>query len=121
MNIVLKEGHTLMEHSSIFSMFNNFISQTDFNKGKSARIFDRAKKEKCLIVMKNNTPSAIILSPEEYARLAELEENFNLLMLTQNRLENYDSNKDIPFSEILKKDGLTIDELKTMDIDAEIE
>lgn len=38
------------------------ISQ--FNKGQASKIFDRLRSEKELIVLKNNQPSAIILSPE---------------------------------------------------------
>ena len=50
------------------------ISQ--FNKGQASKIFDRLRSEKELIVLKNNQPSAIILSPEEYTRLTEIEEDY---------------------------------------------
>lgn len=51
------------------------ISQ--FNKGQASKIFDRLRSEKELIVLKNNQPSAIILSPEEYTRLTEIEEDYS--------------------------------------------
>ena len=52
-------------------VLNSLISITQFNKGQASKIFDRLRTERQLIVLKNNTPSAVILSPEEYERLAE--------------------------------------------------
>ena len=37
--------------------------------------------------MKNNQPSAVILSPEEYSRLTEIEEDYYLLLEANRRLE----------------------------------
>ena len=42
------------------------IPISQFNKGQASKIFDRLHDEKELIVLKNNQPSAVILSPEEY-------------------------------------------------------
>ena len=57
-------------------ILNTLIPITQFNRGQAAKIFDRLRTEKRLIVLKNNQPSAVILSPEEYERLAEIEENY---------------------------------------------
>ena len=67
------------------------ISQ--FNKGQASKIFDRLRSEKELIVLKNNQPSAIILSPEEYTRLTEIEEDYFLLLEANKRLEENGSEK----------------------------
>lgn len=50
----------------------SLVPISQFNKGQAAKIFDRLRSEKELIVLKNNQPSAIILSPEEYTRLTEI-------------------------------------------------
>lgn len=68
------------------------ISQ--FNKGQASKIFDRLRSEKELIVLKNNQPSAIILSPEEYTRLTEIEEDYFLLLEANKRLEENGSKPD---------------------------
>ena len=58
----------------------SLVPISQFNKGQAAKIFDRLRSEKELIVLKNNQPSAIILSPEEYTRLTEIEEDYFLLL-----------------------------------------
>ena len=50
----------------------SLVPISQFNKGQAAKIFDRLRSEKELIVLKNNQPSAIILSPEEYRRLRKI-------------------------------------------------
>jgi len=55
------------------------IPISQFNKGQASKIFDRLHDEKELIVLKNNQPSAVILSPEEYTRLTEIEEDYYVM------------------------------------------
>ena len=43
----------------------SLVPISQFNKGQAAKIFDRLHSEKELIVLKNNQPSAVILSLEE--------------------------------------------------------
>ena len=61
------------------NILQSLVPISQFNKGKAAQIFDRLRTEKELIVLKNNQPSAVILSPEEYTRLTEIEEDYMLL------------------------------------------
>ena len=53
----------------ISSLYKHLVPITQFNKGKASRLFTRAQKGEKLIVIKNNYPVAIILSPEEYELL----------------------------------------------------
>ena len=94
------------------------ISQ--FNKGQAAKIFDRLHSERELIVLKNNQPSAIILSPEEYTRLIEIEENYFLLLEANKRIEDNGNNKTISFDSVMNNLGISEDELlETEDVDIE--
>lgn len=54
------------------NILNNLVSITQFNKGQSSKIFERLKEEKQIVVLRNNIPTAVILSPEEYDRLLGL-------------------------------------------------
>ena len=47
----------------------SLVPISQFNKGQAAKIFDRLRSEKELIVLKNNQPSAIILLLEANKRL----------------------------------------------------
>lgn len=72
-------------------LLQSLVPISQFNKGQAAKIFDRLHSEREIIVLKNNQPSAIILSPEEYARLTEIEENY-FLMLEENKHTKDDGN-----------------------------
>jgi prevent-host-death family protein len=48
------------------------VSITQFNKGKASQLFARANNGETLLVIKNNTPVAVVLSPEEYEMLRKI-------------------------------------------------
>ena len=95
----------------ITEMLNNLIPITQFNKGQASRIFDRLRTERQLIVLKNNSPSAVILSPEEYERLLEIEENYILLTKATERLVANDDTHTLSFDEVLSKLGISEQEI----------
>ena len=101
------------------TLLNRFVPITNFNRGQSSRIFERLQSENQLIVLKNNQATAVILSPSEFTRLSEIEENYNLLLETIKRLEN-SSNKTIGMDELLKELGINKKDINSID-DAEIE
>lgn len=57
------------------NLLNNLVSVTKFNQGQASKIFNRLQAEKQIIVLKNNIPTAILLSPDEYDRLLSLAKN----------------------------------------------
>lgn len=109
-----------ISHADSADILNDMVSQTDFSKGKTSDIFKKLQTSKRIVVLKNNKPSAILLSPDEYARLAEDEENLRLLLLAEKRLEE-SNGKSISFEEILKEDNLSLDDLRALSNDVEIE
>lgn len=100
------------------NLLQSLVPISQFNRGQSSQIFDRLRKEKQLIVLKNNQPSAVILSPEEYARLTEIEEDYLLLLQANQRLEH--DKAGIPIDTVLKKLNIDEKELKETE-DVEIE
>jgi PHD/YefM family antitoxin component YafN of YafNO toxin-antitoxin module len=92
-------------------MLNSLIPITQFNKGQASRIFDRLRTERQLIVLKNNSPSAVILSPEEYARLSEIEEDYMLLTESTERLTNSSDKPSISFDTVLTNLGISEQDL----------
>ena len=83
------------------NILQSLVPISQFNKGKAAQIFDRLRTEKELIVLKNNQPSAVILSPEEYTRLTEIEEDYMLL------LEANGDKPGISFTNVLNDLGIS--------------
>ena len=72
-------------------ILDSLVPITQFNRGQASRIFDRLHSESRLIVLKNilknNQPAAIILSPSEFQRLSEIEEDYTLLLEATRRLK----------------------------------
>ena len=68
-------------------ILDSLVPITQFNRGQASRIFDRLHSESQLIVLKNNQPAAIILSPSEFQRLSEIEEDYTLLLEATRRLK----------------------------------
>lgn len=93
------------------NLLNCLVPITQFNKGQASRIFDRLRTEKQLVVLKNNAPSAVILSPDEYARLAEIEEDYALLLEANERLENNKDKNTISFNEAMNVLNITEEDL----------
>ena len=96
-------------------LLQSLVPISQFNKGQAAKIFDRLRSEKELIVLKNNQPSAIILSPEEYTRLTEIEEDYFLLLEANRRMEANGDNWTIPMDSVMDHLGISEEEL----VDAE--
>ena len=102
------------------NLLQSLVPISQFNKGQAAKIFDRLHSERELIVLKNNQPSAIILSPEEYTRLTEIEEDYFLLLEANKRMEDNEKNKTLSFSSVMSNLGISEDELlDTEDVDIE--
>lgn len=56
----------------ISRMINHIVPITQFNKGKASQLFSRVSHGETLLVIKNNSPVAVILSPEEYELLRKV-------------------------------------------------
>ena len=88
------------------------IPISQFNKGQASKIFDRLHDEKELIVLKNNQPSAVILSPEEYTRLTEIEEDYYLLIEANKRIEDNGNKKTVSMDYVMRNLGIDEKELE---------
>ena len=91
-------------------ILNRLIPITQFNRGQASRIFDRLHTESQLVVLKNNQPEAIILSPAEFSRLSEIEEDYMLLLEATERLANT-TTPATPMEDVLKELGISDEEL----------
>ncbi len=59
----------------------SLVSISDFSKGKTAGIFDDIQNNDSeYIVLKNNRPTAVVLSMKTYAELAEKADQLDILL-----------------------------------------
>lgn len=88
-------------------ILNSIISVSRFNKGEAGRIFDELQNDKTKIVVKNNVPVAVMLSPEQYALLANDSEDYRLQAEAAMRIAQSDKADYISETEFISSIGLT--------------
>lgn len=87
-------------------ILDSLVPITQFNRGQASKIFDRLHSESRLIVIKNNQPAAIILSPSEFQRLSEIEEDYTWLLEATRRLKE-DSSSTSSREEVMSELGIS--------------
>ena len=101
------------------NVLDSLVPISSFNKGEANKIFDEVRLSGFKIVVKNNAPACVLLSPDKYKEMIEMLDDQYLLALAEERLKN-DTGVTYSFEEILADNGLTIADLEAMD-DVEIE
>jgi len=101
------------------NILDSLVPISRFNKGEANKIFDEVRLSGFKIVVKNNAPACVLLSPDKYKEMIEMLDDQYLLALAEERLKN-DTGVTYSFEEILADNGLTIADLEAMD-DVEIE
>ena len=99
------------------NILNSIVPISRFNKGEANRIFTEVKNDGIRIVVKNNTPECVLISPKDYQALVERYEDALLMAEANNRLPNnvgYISHNDI-------LNDLNINEQDLENIDIELE
>jgi len=103
---------------SLSNALDALVPITRFNRGEANKIFDEVRESGCKVVVKNNSPACVLLTPEKYQELVEMIEDQYLLALAEERERN-DTGAIYSFEEILDKDGLTPADIDAME-DVEI-
>ena len=108
-----------MDTMSIVGMMNAMVPITRFNKGEASKIFDEVESSGIKIVVKNNKPACVLLSPAQYENLMEMLSDAILLAEAEKRMATNDDSENISHEDLLAELGITEDELA--DVDVEIE
>lgn len=92
---------------AVIDALTETVSITQFNRGHAGQIFEDVRKSGPRVVMKNNTPEVVLVSPETWLREQEELEDLRLLVMAQERLERYDPAAVISQEEIDREFGFT--------------
>jgi len=114
-----KEVDAMLNEVSLSNALDAVVPITRFNRGEASKIFDEVKESGCKVVVKNNIPACVMLTPEKFQEMVDMIEDQALLAIAEARLK-YSSENTISFEDILAKDGLTLADLDAME-DVEIE
>ncbi len=93
----------------------NTVSITMFNRGMAGKIFSEVKQLGAKVVMKNNTPECVLMSPDEYIALMERLENAELLALATERLSKTENSQTYSREEVLAKFKVAEETLAAID------
>ena len=76
----------MINNHMISNVMDILVPITRFNKGEANKIFDEVRKTGSKIVVKNNAPACVLLSPETYNELINEIEEMKLYALVNERL-----------------------------------
>ena len=96
---------------------NKTVSISEFNRGLAGRIFDDVKVNGSKVVLKNNTPECILVSPDEYTKLIDELEDARDLMLANTRMSSMDKSDLISQDEFEEAFHINLNEVYPLDED----
>ena len=101
--------------SSIRSAIESTIPISLFNRGLAGKIFDEVKHCGAKVVMKNNTPECVLLSPDEYIRLLDEVNDARLLAAATERMSLFNPAAVISQEQVDQEFGFTPSDYKSTD------
>ena len=87
--------------ADISSALRSTIPISLFNRGMAGKVFEDVRRQGAKVVMKNNSPECVLLSPEEYLRLIDEVNDAKLAALAA--------------EEVYRQNGITRAALDSMD------
>ena len=81
----------------------NTISISLFNRGLAGQVFEDLKRSGAKVVMKNNTPECVLLSPKEYIKLMNEVNDARLHAIATEREKNANQSNIISEDDAMKK------------------
>jgi PHD/YefM family antitoxin component YafN of YafNO toxin-antitoxin module len=107
------------ENISVRNVMNSLVPISRFNKGEANKIFDEVKEAGFKIVLKNNTPTCVLLTPEVYEQMLETIEEYRLLLEAEKRMENTSSDDLVPQDKVLSELGINKTDLDNVEVELE--
>ena len=120
-SIIISEKGVDIMSMALMDCIEKLVPISDFSQGKAGKIFsDVAENNSEYIVLKNNQPTAVLVSVKEYKetqnklakleRLLEMVENFRLLKLAESRI----GDNTTPFEDLVAEEGYSMEELEEL-------
>lgn len=91
------------------NVLKSIVPISRFNKGEANKIFSEVKNDGVRIVVKNNVPECVLISPKDYQDMLEKYEDALLLIEAEKRAS--ENVTQISQEDILKRYGLSESDL----------
>lgn len=108
-----------MDSMSLVGMMNSMVPITRFNKGEANKIFDEVENSGMKIVVKNNKPACVLLSPEQYENLMEMLSDAVMYAEAEKRMVQNNDSENISHKALLDELGISEADLAAVDVDIE--
>ena len=108
-----------MDHMSTVVIMKKIVPITRFNKGEANKIFDEVQSTGTKIVMKNNRPACVLVSPEQYESLIEMLSDYLLLTEAERRMAANNDAENISHEDMMRSLGITREEMDAVDVEIE--
>lgn len=108
-----------MSELSVMGVMKAIVPITRFNKGEANRIFDEVESEGTKIVMKNNRPACVLMSPGKYESLIEMLSDYMVQEEAERRMAHYNPEESLSQEDMMKELDITAEELDGIDVEIE--
>lgn len=98
------------------NVLDSIIPISQFNKGQASKIFSDVKKVGTKIVVKNNVPECILMSPQNYQQMMEEYED---AILADEAVKHLSKKQYIRQDDVMKEFGLTASDLDDVEVNLE--
>lgn len=89
---------------------DNLVSVSELSHGGVSKTLSRVGDNNPIVVMRNNKPAAIVISPDDYRRLTEAEEDFALYLEAEERMKRDDDGTRLGMDDVFGKDYKPVDD-----------
>jgi len=100
---------------AVHDLVKSMVSISRFNKGEAGKIFDEVNKEGIKVVLKNNSPACVLLSPDVFEEIRETLEDYRLLVEAERRMEKSREEDYVSEADAMRELGISEDDLKKAD------
>ena len=108
-----------MNQLSVMGMMKTIVPITRFNKGEANKIFDEVETSGTKIVMKNNKPACVLLSPAQFESLMEMLSDYLLYSEAEKRTASNKDEENISHEAMMKELGISQESLDAVDVEIE--
>ena len=108
-----------MQQMSVTGMLKAMIPISRFNQGEANKIFDEVETTGTKIVVENNKPACVLISPSQYESLMEMLSDFILMEEAEERESQCDASENKTQEQMLEELGITQSELDAIEVELE--
>jgi antitoxin StbD len=99
---------------------SSIVPISRFNRGEASKIFDEVSENGVKVVLKNNVPACVLVTPERYEEMVEMLEDYALFFEAEKRMKNASSKGFISQQQVFDELGLSESDLDDgVDVDIE--